>query len=119
MTRVIITNPMDGAGRATEDPIEALRDACAHTAKDMTEDRTDAWIYGIVLGWDDDPDQPSSGINVLDEVADQHGWTPEQRDRLRRLHHAFNQLDRLRQRAEKAEAALAAVVLPPAFPPAP
>ncbi len=63
-------------------PIESLRSAIAFDPRDWSVDSTDAWIYGVIVGWDD-------AISVL---ASQHRWTAETVERLRILHSQFTEL---------------------------
>lgn len=74
--------------RATEDPREALRDMLAFSARDWAENKTDAWLWGIVFGWDsEEPDE-----DAMDEVAHKHHWTDTDVARLRKLHENFERL---------------------------
>lgn len=59
----------------TEDPKESIGSCLAFQCRDMSCDHRDAWVYGIVHGWD----------HCLKEVAKKHGWTPEAVARLKRL----------------------------------
>lgn len=79
--------PRGLAGAA--DPHHSLANVCAFSARDWARDREDAWIYGIVMGWSE----------ALDEVGEQHGWTPEARTRLADLHRQFAELDDLRSQS--------------------
>ena len=73
------------------DPHEALRDALAFSADDWSETRAMAWVYGIVLGWDADPDDPEDAeFGAMEDLAAKFGWTPDQVERLRELHRRFN-----------------------------
>ena len=76
-----------------EDPREALGTAIARNARDWSQDKTLAWVYGIILGWGDG----------LDAVAERHGWKPADVQRLRRLHANFTILTtRTEERAAMA-----------------
>ena len=65
----------------TPDPDKAraafrsLHSVIVFSPRDYAADPDDAWIYGIVVGWN----------NSLDEVAEQHKWEPEEVDRLRSM----------------------------------
>jgi hypothetical protein len=73
------------------DPHEALRDTLAFSADDWGESRAMAWVWGIILGWDPDPDDPEYGDNeAMDELAAKFDWTSEQVERLRELHRRFD-----------------------------
>lgn len=63
-----------------ENPLEAIRNAIVFSSKDMGEDKRDAWIYGIVVGWDDES---------YKELAVKHGWNKEAVDRNKRLHEKY------------------------------
>lgn len=58
--------------------LTSLRSTMAHNSRDWSTDRADAWLYGVVCGWDD----------VLDDVAAEHGWDPASVARLRAMHAA-------------------------------
>jgi hypothetical protein len=63
----------------SECPIVSLGNALAFDARDWSKSKRDAWIYGVVLGWDE----------ALSEVAEAHGWDAETQRRLVRLHERF------------------------------
>lgn len=67
------------------DPLLAIRALIAFDSRDWAEDRSDAWLYGIVFGWAGDPDDPDDE-GAMDQIAARHGWTPGQVARLRALH---------------------------------
>ncbi len=50
-----------------------------HVDVDWNRHHREAWIYGIVLGWDDS----------LQVVAKKHGWSDKEVARLKRLHEQF------------------------------
>lgn len=62
-----------------EDPFASLSAAVACHVRDWSEHRRDAWIYGIVVGWED----------ALAEVARDHRWDAATVERLTRLRAAF------------------------------
>tara|TARA_Y100000310_G_scaffold213365_1_gene214292 strand:+ start:136 stop:384 length:249 start_codon:yes stop_codon:yes gene_type:complete len=64
-------------------PLESIDCTLAFAAKDWSIDKNDAWIYGIVAGWDDDS---------LLELKVRFRWTTETVNRLKKLHEAFNKL---------------------------
>ena len=74
-----------------EDPRRELASLIALNSRDWGTDEADAWLYGIVLGWGPDPDDPESG-SALPDLARRHGWTPQQVARLERLHTNFERL---------------------------
>lgn len=66
-----------------EDPHRSLEDALAFAADDWGDSRAKSWVYGIILGWDNDDGTPGE---AMDEQAQRHGWSDETVARLRRLH---------------------------------
>lgn len=59
---------------------ESLRAVVACDPRDWADHWRDAWLYGIVCGWDE----------ALDCVARKHGWPPATVERLQQLHAEFN-----------------------------
>jgi len=83
---------------SNNDPVEALRRIIATSFNDWALHRGDAWLYGIVLGWDSDPDDViledgEDPAAAMREVAARHGWTDHDVARLRQLHAKFNALE--------------------------
>lgn len=68
-----------------EDPKESLHNVIVFHPRDWGKDKGDAWIYGIVIGWD---------AASLAELEVRHGWKPEDIARLSRLHSAFIHLEK-------------------------
>ncbi len=64
----------------TDSPFESIKSCMAFHARDWSKDRRDAWMYGVVCGWDD---------AAMSEVAEAHGWGPGQVARLRVLRERF------------------------------
>lgn len=71
------------------DPLEAIRTLIALDSRDWTQDRGDAWLYGIVLGWDAKPDDHLDDVGAMDLIAARHRWDDETVARLRILHERF------------------------------
>ena len=71
--------------RLPECPLKSLKGIIAFDSKDWGTNARDAWIYGIVLGWDEP---------AIKELADKHGWSPMAVDRLKRLHKKFESFER-------------------------
>lgn len=61
--------------------LESLRASMVFDPRDWGRVKRDAWMYAILIGWDDD-DRPSQ---VMDAVAARHGWSAETVARLRRM----------------------------------
>ena len=64
-------------------PLEAIDCTLAFATKDWSVDKNDAWIYGIVAGWDDDS---------LKELSAKFRWTTATVEKLKKLHAAFAEL---------------------------
>lgn len=47
-------------------PLQKLQEVFAFTSRDCSEDKMIAFIYGVVMGWDDDS---------YAEIKDKHNWT--------------------------------------------
>lgn len=62
------------------DPFESLKTAISCHSRDWSTHARDAWIYGIVLGWDDE---------AIAELRARHGWDDDAVTRLRQLHETF------------------------------
>lgn len=61
----------------TENVKESVENCMTFHARDWSLNKRDAWMYGIVCGWDDES---------MPEVAALHGWSAAEVERLRRLH---------------------------------
>lgn len=64
----------------SEDYKKSLESCLALSPRDWSTDRHDAWIYGIVCGWD---------AETIREIAQKHGWTKEIIEQLNQLHFSF------------------------------
>lgn len=60
----------------------------ATDSRDWAIARSDAWLYGLFCGWDDEDSDPSSG-DAMSEVAAVHGWSRADVERLRRYRAAL------------------------------
>lgn len=67
-------------------PFESLEVCLANHVRDWSEDHRDAWIWGIVNGWDEES---------LAELRIKHGWSDASVKRLRKMHHRFQILKEL------------------------
>lgn len=72
------------------DPLRSIGDSLAFAADDWGDSRAKAWIYGIVLGWDDEDGSESA---AMDELAIRHRWDAATVARLRALHAAWKRLE--------------------------
>ncbi|MDP1527706.1 MAG: hypothetical protein Q8M20_18030 [Rhodocyclaceae bacterium] len=62
---------------AEENPKESIKTCMATSSKDWSLYERDAWIWGIVFGWDDES---------LVDLSKRHKWRNVDVDRLKRLH---------------------------------
>jgi hypothetical protein len=69
---------------------QSLRAVLATSSRDWSRDDEDAWIYGIVWGWNKLDDVLDSDIIV--DVAKNHGWSTETRERLKQFSIAVHEL---------------------------
>jgi hypothetical protein len=65
-----------------EHPLESIHSVMVFSPADHSLNERDAWVYGIVVGWDD----------ALGTVAKDHGWDKETVERLQRLHEKYQAL---------------------------
>ncbi|MBJ6623522.1 hypothetical protein [Streptomyces sp. DHE17-7] len=56
---------LGGAARAVVSVCNMMRTAASHYERDWTADRHDAYLWGVLIGWDDD---------ILEELAVKHRW---------------------------------------------
>jgi len=75
-----------------KEALDSIRSTIAFDARDWSVDRRDAWLYAILVGWDD----------ALDEVADKHGWDADSRTRLREYGKSVNEASELQGRIDAA-----------------
>lgn len=62
-------------------PMQALHESFARSPKDMAESKFDAWIYGIICGWDSD--------EVYEELSKKHNWSKETCEYNKLLHQNY------------------------------
>jgi hypothetical protein len=62
------------------DAIESARTVMTFSSRDWSANHRDAWLYGIIVGCDDD---------AISEVARKHGWPLDEIRRLKALHAAL------------------------------
>jgi hypothetical protein len=79
-----------------QEALASARDTIVFSSNDWSTARDFAWLYGIFVGWSNDPpsDDPDKG-DALGELAARFGWSDEHKKRLRRLNAAVKSaLDR-------------------------
>ncbi|NYD39920.1 hypothetical protein [Nocardioides panaciterrulae] len=94
----------------SEDFRESLRRLLAFNSRDWAQDRADAWLWGVVLGWDADENEVGEE-SAMDEVAARHGWDASEVARLRRLHAQFAAPDSTPTEREAGDVGEVAAVL--------
>lgn len=69
--------------------VRAMRNHMATDARDWSLDNTGAFLYGVILGWGSDTDEP----DATDEVAATHNWSEAKTNRMREHHAAIRAID--------------------------
>lgn len=67
----------------SENPLESLYDTVVFHSRDWSMHKRDAWIWGIVIGWDKES---------LEELKIEFRWPNETIERLKRLHKKYKKL---------------------------
>lgn len=67
--------------------LDSAQTIMALSGDDWSRHANDAWLYGILIGWDGDPDEPDDP-GAWQALAELHGWDADTLDRLRTLHAA-------------------------------
>lgn len=73
---------LEARAKAAAEAFESIDKCLAFSSRDHGLYRGDAWVYGIVCGWE------HGDSKAMDEMAARHGWDAESVARLRRLHKA-------------------------------
>lgn len=66
-----------------QNPLESLHNTIVFSVRDYGNYSKDAWIYGIIVGWDDES---------LKELKIKFSWDDEAINRLKTLHDRFKKL---------------------------
>lgn len=64
-------------------PLENIHDVLSFSSKDWSTASEDAWLWGIVCGWDD---------GVLAELQDKYGWPDSYVVNLKEFHRSYKKL---------------------------
>lgn len=72
-----------GEKKEVVSPLESLANCIAFDSKDWSISGRDAWVYGIVLGWDQES---------LMELQHKFQWSDDTCERLIELHQKFEDL---------------------------
>ncbi len=65
---------------APTNPLQSMRESYCRSAKDMATEKFDAWMYGIIVGWDDD---------CYPDLAKAHNWSKETVEYNKLLHENY------------------------------
>ena len=63
-----------------DNPLESISYAMAFSVHDWSIEKRDAWIYGVILGWDD---------VSMKELQQKFDWPDSEYQRLNRMHERF------------------------------
>lgn len=73
--------------------LAAVRRMMATSSRDWSLFKGDAWLYAILVGWNDDPDEPAPPVSALANIAIRHGWSLGDMAALEAMHAAIVALD--------------------------
>jgi hypothetical protein len=79
--------------RRLADALEAVQRAIATDSRDWGKGRGDAWLWGVLVGWECDErhEHEDDCGGALDELAIRHGWTAAHVERIRTLRTAIRE----------------------------
>lgn len=63
-----------------DNPLHALYACMSFPSRDWSENKQDAWMYGIVVGW------PEAEAEIIEK---QHKWDEQTMGRMKKLHEEF------------------------------
>lgn len=67
-----------------------LQTLVALNSRDWSADRADAWLYGVICGWNDDPAEETDGMETLRAIGAQHQWSDARIEQLSGLHRQWS-----------------------------
>lgn len=67
-----------------------LQTLVALNSRDWSADRADAWLYGVICGWNDDPAEETDGMETLRSIGAQHQWSDARIEQLGDLHRQWS-----------------------------
>ena len=70
----------------SDNPFESIRATMSFSSRDWSANHRDAWLWGIVFGWDGD---------AMPEMVDKHGWNDHTVQRLKKLRQRYVEAERL------------------------
>lgn len=74
----------------TMNALESIECAIAFDVRDWSEDRRSAWIYGIILGWDDGDE-----FDASKEICKKFSWDKDDIKRIKMFHKQWEWAKRL------------------------
>lgn len=72
-----------------QEAVQSLHSAICFSSEDWSCDHRHAWIYGIIVGWDAEPEEPDEK-SALEEVAEKFKWDAETVSRMERYRRILN-----------------------------
>lgn len=74
--------------------LDSARTTMALSSQDWAVARDFAWLYGILVGWDNDPEGGDvEQVDTMSYIAGRFGWNADDVALLRRLHAAVAGFD--------------------------
>jgi hypothetical protein len=73
--------------KETIKPLDSLESTLAFDSRDWSLSRRDAWIYGIICGWeieDPDPLEGETEDDAVNEICQKHGFNKKRLKQLRK-----------------------------------
>ncbi|MFF7795575.1 hypothetical protein [Streptomyces sp. NPDC007991] len=102
----VLSAPVDRAAVLTEaaNALQRLEEIITYGSRDWGSHRSDAWLYGVLVGWDCERDHEhdqacENGLAMLN-LAARHNWGESTVARLRRSRAAVNSLRRMAVEAQ-------------------
>jgi len=75
------------------DILKNLTDSMCFDSRDWSLNWNDAVLYSLIVGWEDDPDDPTvTEDSCYKELQEQHGWSNEFVYQLKQLHKQIKKL---------------------------
>ncbi len=71
----------------TINPYESLYDVLVFDSRDWSQNKNDAWIYGVVVGWTKDNEDDAE--EIFKEFNKKFGWSRETWKRLHLLNKIY------------------------------
>jgi hypothetical protein len=72
--------------------LNSIYDCMVFDARDWAAGRRDAWLWGVLVGWD--PDEDGDTDDAMSEIAAKYGWSEADVARVRRLNAAIAEVRR-------------------------